>query len=327
MLGYLIDIMNAPSGKKIAKMKNNIGFMNWFQLFERYGRSRYDLLGLPDTIKPQLVKQGLLWYCSCTFFDKDNNLFCLPSMATQDYNVNGDPLFSWVYGRNGFNQNIPLYIKGRDKTKFIIKGVNGQIHTKYKGVFVRENDNLYPFINYVYDYAYKMNDTSRTIDTTRFHYKNPDIITCKEEVKPTIDRMMSKRAENEEYETVSTGIFEANSVNIIPRNIPANSLKDLTELQDWYFNQFLTLCGFNNNQDVNKKERLLVDEINANNEAIDTNIQPMIEYMQEQLDVVNKVFGTHITIKKMEETKDEDICRTDSREDKSGSVSGDNSAE
>ena len=327
MLGYSIDIMNAPSGKKFAKMKNNIEYMNWFHLLERYAQYRYEFEGLPDTVNEEVIKESLIWYGSCAFFDKNDALFCLPARATQDFNVYGEPCYAWVYGRNGYNEQIGLYIKGQDESKFVTKGVSGQTHTKGKGVFVRENFNLYPFINYVNAYAYKLTDTARTIDTERFHLKRPYLVTAKEEVVPTVKKYFDKVNENEEY-VISTGIFDANDVNALPISLPSGALKDTEELQDWYLNQFLTLCGLNNNQDANKKERLIVDEVNANNECIDTNIKPMIEYIQEQLDDVNKVYGTNISVKAMkEEFQDEDICRTDSGKDNSGSVSGDNSAE
>jgi hypothetical protein len=167
----------------------------------------------------------------------------------------------------------------------------------------------------------------RTIDTERFHLKRPYLVTAKEEVVPTVKKYFDKMNDNEEY-IVSTGIFDASDVNALPISLPTGALKDTEELVDWYLNQFLTLCGLNNNQDANKKERLIVDEVNANNESIDTNIEPMIQYLQEQLDEVNKIYSTDITVKAMkEEFEDEDIRTTDSGEDKSGSVSGDERSE
>lgn len=327
MFGYLIDIMQTSTGKKISKMKNNIEYMNWFNLLERYAQYRYEFEGLPDTVNERVLKQALIWFGSCAFFDRDDALFCLPARATTDFNVYGDPCYAWVYGRNGFNEQIGLYIKGQDDTSFITKGISGKYNTKGKGVFVRENFKMYPFVNYVYSYAFKLSDTARTIDTERFHLKRPYIITAKEEVVPTVKKFMDKTADNEEY-IVSTGIFDATDVNALPISLPTGALKDTEELQDWYLNQFLTLCGLNNNQDANKKERLIVDEVNANNESIDTNIQPMIEYIQEQLDEVNKIYSTNISVKAMkEEFEDEDVLTTDSGEDKSGSVSGDERSE
>lgn len=323
MFGQLIDIMQTTPGKKFAKMKNNIEFMNWYNLLERYAQYRYELEGLPETVNERVLKQALIWYGSCAFFDKDDNLICLPARATQDFNVYGDPCFAWVYGRNGYNEKISLHISGQDESAFVTKGINTPPH-KGKGVFVRENYKMYPFANYIYSYAWKLTDTARTIDTERFHLKRPYIITAKEEVVPTVKKFMEKTADNEEY-IVSTGIFDAADVNALPITLPTGALKETEELQDWYINQFLTLCGLNNNQDSNKKERLIVDEVNANNESIDTNIQPMIEYLQEQIDFVNKIYGTNITVKAMkEEFEDEqDILTGDNGQDRTGSVSGD----
>lgn len=327
MLGYLIDIMNAPSGKKIAKMKNNNEFMNWFNLLERYAQYRYEFEGLPDTVNERVLKQALLWYGSCAFFDKDDALFCLPARGTQDFNVYGDPCYAWVYGRNGFNEQIGLYIKGQDETKFITKGVSGQTHTKGKGVLVRENYNFYPFINYTYAYAMKLADTMRTLDSERFHLKRPYLVTAKEEVVPTVKKYFDKVNDNEEY-VISTGIFDANDVNALPISLPTGALKDTEELIDWYINKYLTICGLNNNEQIHKAERVNTLEVSANDETIDNNIEPMLEYMQEQIDEVNKIYGTSITVKAMkEEFEDEDVLGTDSGEDKSGSVSGDKRSE
>ena len=329
MFGYLIDVMQTATGKKISKMKNNVEFLNWFNLLQKYAQYRYEFEGLPDTVNERVLKQALLWYGSCAFFDKDDALFCLPARATQDFNVYGDPCYAWVYGRNGYNEQISLYIKGQDETRFITKGISGQYNTKGKGVFVRENYNFYPFINYTFAYAMKLSDTARTLDVERFHLKRPYIITAKEEVVPTVKKFMEKTGENEEY-IVSTGIFNADDVNALPISLPTGALKDTEELQDWYMNQYLTLCGLNNNQDTNKKERLIVDEVNANNESIDTNIEPMIQYIQEQLDEVNKIYSTSITVKAMKEEfedDEQDFSESDRGQNGAGSVSGDSGRE
>ena len=328
MFGYLIDIMNAPSGKKIAKMKNNQEFMNWFNLLHQYAVNRYEFEGLPDTINERVLKQALLWYGSCAFFDKDDALFCLPARATQDFNVYGDPCFAWVYGRNGYNEQISLYIKGQDETKFITKGVSGQTHTKGKGVFLRENYAMYPFINFVYSYAWKLSDTARCLDMERFFLKKPYLVVCKEEILPTVKKYFEKVEENETY-IVSSGIFDAADVNTLPTNLPTGALKDTEELSDWYFNAFLTLCGLNNNQDANKKERLLVDEVNSNNQLIEMGIQSVTDYIQEQLDEVNRLYGSNISVKAMkEEFEDEvqDIRTGDNGQGGTDSLSGDDSS-
>ena len=101
MLGYLIDIMNAPSGKKIAKMKNNIEFMNWFHLLERYAQYRYEFEGLPDTVNERVLKQALLWYGSCAFFD--NLSYIIFSLFYQTSEI-----FAYSTNQCHLNTIIPL---------------------------------------------------------------------------------------------------------------------------------------------------------------------------------------------------------------------------
>lgn len=310
MFGEIIDIMQIPAGKKLHKLKNNIEYMNWYQLLIKYANSRYKFENLPKTVNERVLKEALTYYGSVCFFEKDGNLICLPARATQDYNVYGDPCYAWVYGRNGYNEQIKLYIDGEDKSSFVTKGISGTKVKGGKGVYVRENYRTYPFINYVMQYASKLTDTSRTIDTERFHLKRPYIITAEEAVVNTVKKYMESIGENDEY-IISSGIFNANSVNSIPITLPTGCLKETEELQDWYMNQFLTLCGINSNEQINKKERLLVDEVNANNESIDNNIDPMIEYIQEQLDTVNEIYGENITVRKSKKEEiEDDICGT-----------------
>ena len=328
MFGQVIDIMQTGVGKKFAKQKNNYEFMNWFNLLERYAQYRYEFEGLPDTVDERVLKQALIWYGSCVFFDKEDNLICLPGRGTADFTVYGLPIKAYVWGRNGYNECIDLHIQGQEESKFVTKGINTPPHTKGRGVLVRENYKFYPFANYIYNYAWKITDTMRTLDTERFHLKRPYIITAKEEVVPTVKKYMDKTADNEEY-IVSSGIFDANDVNALPITLPTGAIKETEELVDWYINQYLTLCGLNNNQQIDKKERMLVDEVNSNNESIDNNIQPMVQYIQEQLDFVNTIYNTNIKIKAMKEEygdDEQDILGSDKRQRGTDSVSGDTSS-
>ena len=325
MFGQLIDIMQTGVGKKFAKAKNNLEFMNWFSTLQRYSEYRYEFEGLPETVNERVLKQGLLWFGSVAFFDKDDSLICLPAKGTELINVYGDYMKAWVFGRNGFNECIDLYTAGQDESSFVTKSINGGNSHKGKGVLVRENYMFYPFINYVYSYAWKIANASRTLETCAFHYKRPYLVTCKEEVLPTVKKYFEKVGDNEEF-VCSTGIFDAADVQAIPLGLPAGALDDVEQLCDYYLNQFLTLCGLDNNQQIHKAERVNTMEVEANDESIDTNIQPLCEYINEQLEYVNKNFGVNIKCNAMkEEYEDEvqDIRTGDNGQNGTGSVSGD----
>ena len=60
-------------------------------------------------------------------------------------------------------------------------------------------------------------------------------------------------------------------------------------------NKFYTDMGFNN-VNTNKKERMNVDEVNANNEAIRSKASLWLETMKKSMEKVNKMFGLNLNV-------------------------------
>lgn len=61
-------------------------------------------------------------------------------------------------------------------------------------------------------------------------------------------------------------------------------------------NKFFTDMGFNNTNDQ-KKERMIVDEVNANNEATMSKCMLWLETMKSSMDRANKMFGLDLDVK------------------------------
>ena len=58
----------------------------------------------------------------------------------------------------------------------------------------------------------------------------------------------------------------------------------------------MTFFGLNNN--FEKKERLLTDEVNSNNDYVSSNIDLMLKTREEFCKEVNKMFGLNISVYK-----------------------------
>ena len=59
-------------------------------------------------------------------------------------------------------------------------------------------------------------------------------------------------------------------------------------------NELLTLFGLNNV--INKKERLIVDEANANNDYINRNVDLLYKNRKQACDEINNKFGLNINV-------------------------------
>lgn len=295
----------SKTNKRIAQFKNQVEFMNALNRLVEKALSRYDFEGLPDTVNDRVLKMSLLFHASVCFFEKDGGILALPAAPNSNLNLYGDYKSCFVYGRNGFNDTIPLFIPGTDEAKILDKGFYTLNQDKKpRGVYVRENKMTYPFINYCINYAEKISDTMRTIDVVRKNVKRPFVITAEEQLVPTVKKFFEERDDNLEY-IISSGIFPADKVAILPIETNVDSMKVATDLIEWYYNDFDNLCKKNSNANPDKKERLLVDEVNANNESTEEDEDSFRDYLSEQLDYVNQCLGTNIKLK--EEKKDDAI--------------------
>lgn len=79
----------------------------------------------------------------------------------------------------------------------------------------------------------------------------------------------------------------------------------------WYdfdrtWNLILTFCGINNNNNAQKKERMISDEVNANNQLIECFASSTLEYLQKCFNDFNKLFNENVIIKYNEDVESDE---------------------
>lgn len=283
------------SVKKMAKYKNQIEFMNVFASLCNEALERYKFEGLPDTVNERVLLESLLWYGSVGFFMKNGNVLALPGVPTAAYTLYGDPTSMIVYGRNGFNETIKLYIPNGDDSVTVRTSTNGVAPEEGTGVWVRENKMVFPFMNYCIEYADKIADTLRTLDTTRCNIKRPYVVVAEESIVNSVKSFFNKRDANEEY-IINSGVFPADKIKLLPFDTNPENLRDCTMLVEWYYNQFRQLEGIKAPSTVDKKAQVSVPELNRDEDVTTTKQETVTEYLQKQLDFVNEKLGTNIRV-------------------------------
>lgn len=291
---------NGKTMKKMSQYKNQIEFMNIFAMLVNEAlSSRYDLEGEPDTVNKRVVLESLLWYGSVGFFMKGGNVLALPGMPTASYTLYGDPTEMIVHGRNGYVDTVKLFIPNGDDSKLVRSSTNGTAPKDGTGIWVRENRLAFPFMNYCIEYADKIADTLRTLDTTRMNIKRPYMIVAEEQIINSVKSFFNKRDNNEEY-IVSSGVFPADKIKMLPFDTNSENIRDCTMLVEWYLNQFRQLEGLDSPQTVDKKAQISVDEFHSNEDVSNMKKATDVEYLQQQIDFANEKLGTSMKIKKVE---------------------------
>lgn len=303
---YFSIPLNIESGKitnkKLNKIKNDFVMQN--EVIRNITDAldlRYDIIGLPETCSKRVVLQSLLFYGYVFFFEKQNNLLALPGMPDgSGINVYADFAGAYVYGANGYNERINLYIPGSDESAFLQRTIEGNRSGTSGGVMVRENKMLYPFINQCMYYAERQADTLRKIETAEKNAAAPYIITAEESIINTVKSFMQHRDNNEEY-IISSGIFPADKIKLLPFDISADAIRVMTSTYDWYCSHFRELCGVKASTNIDKKgENLIQDEVNINDDYTAGQIDKVIAELNIGFDTVNKMFGVNISAKRKE---------------------------
>lgn len=297
--------------KKLAKYKNNIAFQMKFMEFVGDALNRYKITGLPDTCNERVVKESLLWYGDVFFFEKFGNLVALPGLPDgSSINTYGDYAGAYVFAPNGVNERIKLILPNVGNNKFLERTIQGQEHSDGEGVLVRENAMIYPFMKTVVFYADAIADTMRTLDVCRENIKRPFIVTAEESVVPSVRQYFKNVANNESY-VISSGVFPADKVSVIPFDNNPQYCDTASSLIDWYEQKFREQCGFQNmgGQIDKKGENLISEEVTQNDQYTDNKITQALYWLNAGFDLVNSNFGTNIRAE-----RNDDIPGTDRSE-------------
>lgn len=304
--------------KKKAQLFNRIEFDNAFiQNCEKALNVRYKINNLPDSCDNRVVMQSLLYHGSVCFWEMNGEILALPALPDSGLTMYGYSKSCFVYGRNGFNRKVNLYIPGEETAPVLGDGFPTLPKGDGWGVYVRENRFNYPFLNYCISYADKIADSMRTLDVARKNIKVPYIVVAEEQIVNSVKQFFESRNDNMEY-IVSSGIFPADKITLLPIQTTPENLKASCDLIEWYYNKFNELCFLFSNGNPDKKERLLVDEVNANSDSTDKMLIGRLDFLQSELDNVNKYLGTNMTVEAVqgkEEEADDDILEMDTDTD------------
>ena len=238
-----------------------------------------------------LIRHGQLM----CFNDKMYGTLILPCFGTSDINVYGLPTQYNVYGENGkYNE----YISVDD------------------GVIIRNNPlgtSDFPTLEI---FAKRIDDVEMTQDVNLFQQCIPKLVLGDEDSKLTMKNLI------DQIKKYKFAIFGKKSLvnNITTSDVLDTSspyiLDKLQQQKTDLKNELLTYLGINNNNNV-KKERMIVDEVNANNEYTSINLDLMFDLRERACKEINEKFNLNISVKKREveeNGKNDNNSRGDNRE-------------
>ena len=113
----------------------------------------------------------------------------------------------------------------------------------------------------------------------------------------SLKQAINQRKDNEPVMYVDESL-DMNAISVLDLN-PPMVFKDLQVQKHMILNEFFTDIGVNN-ANMDKRERMVANEVEANNEQVKACEDTLLRSRQEACDQINRIFGLNIKVKRKE---------------------------
>lgn len=268
---------------------NDLTFKVIYDKFKLIAINEYEWSGLPDGIEERHVERELFARGFTSFFRHPRmSYMSLPCDSTGRLNVYGDPL---RYRATG--QNFSHEFDADD------------------GVIIENNKLRLPTHDFLLFYVNKLAEAERTMDVNVKANKTPVVVLCDDKDVLSFKRIFQQVDGN------SPAVFADRSINL--DNMQALDLKakflgnELMDYKKSVENELLTFLGINNIPSE-KKERLITDEANSNNQLIESFFDLGLEARQRGCEKIKELYGIDVTVKRREKVINNETVETVEKE-------------
>lgn len=255
-------------------LMNNATYMQYFNRLMELSISMFEWKNLPSTCDVRYLELALFMNGSAVFFQDDvlEDYVALDVICSGRLDVYGNPVLRRAYSRYNNYQKL-------------LKGSNSVIIW-----------NNYLRTNSVLDvemFAKRLYNLDRIIDVNANAQKTPILIKCDETQRLTMLNVYK------EYDGNSPVIFgdkalNSNGLDVLSTGAPYVADK-IYQLKTQIWNEALTYLGISN-INIQKKERLITDEVTRNQGGTIASRYSRLECRREAVKKINDMFGLNIEV-------------------------------
>lgn len=264
---------------KKPNIRNTFMFHDYYARLKSIALSVFEWEGLPETCSARFLEDCLFHYGAAVFVeDPDMSFLTLKVTCANTLNVYNEPLaytaFSTGYHRI-FDRNECVYIRNN----YIEKSTDSTIL-----IFAEKLAEI---------------DVSATVNIKA--QKTPVLVRCDEKTRTSLEAVYNQYEGNRPVVWGTKSLMDK-PLEVLKTDAPFVADK-LREEKRAVWNEALEFLGLNTNPSDKKKERLIVNEVDANNEQIDIQAETMLLTRQEACEEINKLFGLNVSVKRRVHSK------------------------
>lgn len=278
-----MEVMNMRS---FGRQLNDLTFTDYFLRLKLLAKSVFKWEGLPNGMDEKWIESFLFDHGKCVFYK--------------------DPLRGLMVAECAQNGSVNNY---QEPTSVTPTGIDVNYANLTPGVdcvLILNNDLMLPTSFTLKLFAYRLADISRTIDVNVGAQKTPTLVHTTKNQMLSLKNIYAQWSGNEPV-IFGDKSFDPETMKVLKTDAPVV----FPELQDQkiaLWNECLTFLGINN-ANTEKRERLITDEVEANNDHIDLSAGCFLKARERACEEINRIFGTNISVRMRKE--DEVECTHD----------------
>lgn len=270
----------ALSMKNFAKQLNDLTFLDYYNRLELLAKSVFKWENLPNGMNEKWIEDFLFEHGRCVFYE-DEKRGMMVAEATNDGDLN--------------NYNEPTLISPHG-----ISVESKSLKVGKECVLMRNNDRMLDTKSTLMLFAYRLAEISRTIDVNVHAQKTPVVIVSNNKQLLSMKNIYTKVEENEVAVYVDKSL-DLESIKVLKTDAPI-VFPELQQHKLCIWNECLTFLGINN-ANTEKRERLITEEVSANNEHIDLSADCFLKARERAAEEINKLFNLNISVRKRKESE------------------------
>ena len=252
---------------------NDLTFTNYYYRLVMLSSSLFEWHGLPNNICERWIEKYLFEYGECMFFHDENLGFMVSKCA--DHGV-----------LNHYDEPTHLTPIATNYTNAKPYKINEEC------VYIKNNDISYPTNRTIELFAYRLADITRTIDINVHAQKTPTLMRGSDKKLLSLKNVYKQWDGNapvifvDESFDDSFGVYKTDAPIVFPQ---------LQSQKHALWNEVMTFLGINNaNQE--KRERLVANEVDANDEQVAYSLESMLKTRKEACEMINKLFNLNVSV-------------------------------
>lgn len=246
--------------------------------------------GLPDEIPKDYLERSLIQHGRVMFFP-DNDLGYMAIVCTaQGYNVYGKPVTAVATTPNTDGQQT--YHK-----RTILHEYSDLIELSQSCVLI---DNMYDgeSLQHTLDhYAQRLALIQQAFDTNALWQNMPPLYSVPDSTtKLSIEKLFSDIMSGQPWVVVDDQLKAIGTQSVVGTLIEMPFLLDkLHDSMNEVYSAFKSTVGIDT-AGADKKERLIVDEVNSNNQSTQTCLDVMLSQRKKACELINRVYGLNVFV-------------------------------